>query len=439
MGGDYYGGRDVVTTTSKSGFSDESAGVIGIINALDKNLDPKRWKDENLTCESLHPIIFALDVTGSMGDWTKIIYDKLPMFYGQIIMQKYLEDPAISFCAIGDVMTDEAPLQVAEFGQGKGLDQVLSKLYLEGGGGGNKHESYDLAANFYLNHVDLCNSEIPFFFVTGDEAFWEEEKAEHIQKVFGHGIKEKSIETSQIWKKLMEKYNVFHVKKPFFDPKQDSKNEDQWSKALGKERILHIKTPKACIDVMLGAIAITSGTRDLNGYIADMKNRGQSEERIAEVTSALKLYADKLADGSIKSIRMVNAKSEDLVSSTSYNLSNSELKASEQEIFEIAELTEKLLNTELDEESKKMRAELKNLKFSKENKVLHEFLCPLTKLIMFDPVMTADGISFERKAIESWMDKHDFSPITGEKMGSKILLPNFALKQLIKDFYELNK
>ena len=32
-----------------------------------------------------HPIVFALDVTGSMGDWAKIIYDKLPMFYGQIM------------------------------------------------------------------------------------------------------------------------------------------------------------------------------------------------------------------------------------------------------------------------------------------------------------------------------------------------------------------
>jgi hypothetical protein len=41
------------------------------------------------------------------------------MFYGQIIMQNYLVDPAISFCAIGDVLTDKAPFQVTSFGQGK--------------------------------------------------------------------------------------------------------------------------------------------------------------------------------------------------------------------------------------------------------------------------------------------------------------------------------
>jgi hypothetical protein len=41
------------------------------------------------------------------------------MFYGQIMMKNYLKDPAISFCAVGDAICDEAPLQVTDFGQGK--------------------------------------------------------------------------------------------------------------------------------------------------------------------------------------------------------------------------------------------------------------------------------------------------------------------------------
>lgn len=44
------------------------------------------------------------------------------MFYGQIMMQNYLSDPSISFCAIGDATSDEAPLQVTDFGQGKEID-----------------------------------------------------------------------------------------------------------------------------------------------------------------------------------------------------------------------------------------------------------------------------------------------------------------------------
>eukprot|EP00349_Pseudokeronopsis_sp_Brazil_P002038 CAMPEP_0202962536 /NCGR_PEP_ID=MMETSP1396-20130829/6650_1 /ASSEMBLY_ACC=CAM_ASM_000872 /TAXON_ID= /ORGANISM="Pseudokeronopsis sp., Strain Brazil" /LENGTH=59 /DNA_ID=CAMNT_0049683199 /DNA_START=131 /DNA_END=310 /DNA_ORIENTATION=- len=59
-----------------------------------------------MTTEAENPIVVAIDVTGSMGNWSKIIYDKMPMFYGQIMMQGYLSDPALSICGIGDASTD---------------------------------------------------------------------------------------------------------------------------------------------------------------------------------------------------------------------------------------------------------------------------------------------------------------------------------------------
>lgn len=65
------------------------------------------------------------------------------------MQQSYLSDPALSFCAIGDSTCDQAPLQISDFGQGKEIDEKVSKIWLEGGGGGNEHESYELAAFFY--------------------------------------------------------------------------------------------------------------------------------------------------------------------------------------------------------------------------------------------------------------------------------------------------
>lgn len=72
MGGDYYD-RDVVTTTSTTGYSAQSAQVVGVVSKLHSSMDPKRWAEDNLQCDYRHPIVFALDVTGSMGDWTRVI------------------------------------------------------------------------------------------------------------------------------------------------------------------------------------------------------------------------------------------------------------------------------------------------------------------------------------------------------------------------------
>jgi hypothetical protein len=440
MGGDYYGGRDVVSTTSNTGFSAVAAEVIGLTKELHSSLDPKKWSEENLQSESRHPIVFALDVTGSMGDWSKIIYDKMPMFYGQILMQNYLSDPAISLCAIGDSHCDKVPLQVSEFGQGKGIDQLLSKLFLEGKGGGNKHESYDLAANFYSTQVDLVNAEIPFFFVTGDEGYWEEEKAEEINRVLGHGIKDAKINSKNLWKNLMKKFNVFHIKKPFKNISQDGVITKQWVDTLGEERILKITEAKACVDVMLGAIAITSGQRTLEEYISDMKNRGQSKERIAEVKKALNLYSAKIQKGIIHPIR--NKVTIDSHSNTNNNLQHIQEKNSEIKLEVSCELRNKFQNEilkDLDEEGKKFHDHLIYLLKTKENEVPKEFICPLTQQIMIDPVMTEEGISYERKAIEIWFENNSISPSTNVALGSNILLPNFALKQLIKDYSDANK
>ena len=73
MGGDFYE-REVVSSTSA--YSDESSKVVGVINHLHPSCDPKQYQDEYLKSGNRHPIVFALDVTGSMGDWSKIIYDK---------------------------------------------------------------------------------------------------------------------------------------------------------------------------------------------------------------------------------------------------------------------------------------------------------------------------------------------------------------------------
>jgi hypothetical protein len=53
----------------------------------------------------------------------------------------------------------------------------------------------------------------------------------------------------------------------------------QWAEVLPQSHILRIDDPRAIIDVMLGALAITGGGRTLDEYIADMRGREQLDLR----------------------------------------------------------------------------------------------------------------------------------------------------------------
>ena len=137
-------------------------------------------KGRFLVCENQSPIVVAMDVTRSRGNDSKIVYDKMPMLYGQIMMQGYVEDPAISFAAIGDASSgDRSPLQVCDFASGTDLDAWLTKIWLEEGGGGTGRESYELAAFFYARRTELSGGK-GFFFFTGDEGFYPEVAREQI-------------------------------------------------------------------------------------------------------------------------------------------------------------------------------------------------------------------------------------------------------------------
>lgn len=61
-----------------------------------------------------------------------------------------------------------------------------------------------------------------------------------------------------------------------------------------------------------------------------------------------------------------------------------------------------------------------------------EFLCPITRELMEDPVISADGYSYERASIESWLrGKSKTSPMTNLPLQTALLTPNRSLKMAI--------
>ena len=63
----------------------------------------------------------------------------------------------------------------------------------------------------------------------------------------------------------------------------------------------------------------------------------------------------------------------------------------------------------------------------------NEFICPITHDKLVDPVVAADGHTYEREAILQWITRGT-SPLTREAFEHSKLVPNHALKKRIEDY-----
>ncbi|XP_043716109.1 U-box domain-containing protein 35-like isoform X2 [Telopea speciosissima] len=62
------------------------------------------------------------------------------------------------------------------------------------------------------------------------------------------------------------------------------------------------------------------------------------------------------------------------------------------------------------------------------------FLCPIFQDVIHDPCVAADGYTYDRKAIESWLKDNDNSPMTNLPLANKNLIPNYSLLSAIMEW-----
>ncbi len=182
---------------------------------------------------------------------------------------------------------------------------------------------------------------------------------------------------------------------------------------VGPEYVLQLHNPKAVVDVMLGAIAVTSGARTLEKYIGDMIGRKQDKDRLEEVEHALLALCKKT--DSEKNIHENLKKAREMWQDLA--------KGSKQEATDIDALA----------------AQLDELRLIKPVDFPEEYICPITQRVMREPVFADDGHSYEKAAITMWLEKSDASPLTGETLESKKPKPNVSLKKGIETFHSKNK
>ncbi|KAF4368747.1 hypothetical protein G4B88_003620 [Cannabis sativa] len=79
--------------------------------------------------------------------------------------------------------------------------------------------------------------------------------------------------------------------------------------------------------------------------------------------------------------------------------------------------------------------ELEQLHVSEERLVPSFFLCPILQEIMHDPQVAADGFTYERDAIQGWLENgKETSPMTNLKLSHLHLIPNHAIRLAIQEW-----
>jgi len=61
-----------------------------------------------------------------------------------------------------------------------------------------------------------------------------------------------------------------------------------------------------------------------------------------------------------------------------------------------------------------------------------ELICPITKNIMYEPVIADDNITYEKKAIEQWIKINSISPITRQKISNNLKVDHIKVIKIIE-------
>lgn len=187
--------------------------------AIDPMFDPmhihlRESRDSQRNPEST-AIIIAFDETGSMGAIPEaFVRTGLATLVETILQHKPVPDPHIMIMGVGDAWCDDAPLQVTQFEADLRIAEQLKNIYLEGGGGGNAFESYNLPWYFAARRTALdCfdkRGKRGYLFTVGDEPPPPVLLARHVQRVFGDSV-QSDMASADVLAMASRMYEVFHV------------------------------------------------------------------------------------------------------------------------------------------------------------------------------------------------------------------------------------
>jgi hypothetical protein len=218
---------------------------------------------------------------------------------GLLTRKGYLEHPQILIGAIGDATCDAAPLQVGQFESGIEIEEDLGKLFLEGGGGGQVTESYELAMYFMARHTAVdCQakrSKRGYLFVIGDEMPYTRVKRREVAAIIGEHL-QADIPVEEIIAEVQRTYDLYYVLPKMTQHWSNPTVHQRWLELLG-QNVLRLENPAGICELIASTIGIAEDKADLDDVTDELKEAGADRSVVRAVTRALGPMADEHASG----------------------------------------------------------------------------------------------------------------------------------------------
>jgi hypothetical protein len=222
-----------------------------------------------------------------MGTWPAVMFGKLP--YLRHELKHYLgEDAKLVMAAVGDAYSDNYPLQIKKpadtFEEAK---EALEGLVIEGNGGGQIKESYELAAAYFASVPKVARSVRPILVFIADEQPYEKVNADQLRAL---GVTDAETQsTADVFATLNSMYEVFLIHKPYSNSDSiTSSVRNAWRALLPDEHVIPLSAPERVVDVMFGILAAATGKVD--AFKKELKDRQTSEQVTTVLTALSSLY-----------------------------------------------------------------------------------------------------------------------------------------------------
>ena len=247
------------------------------------------------------PVAVWTDVTGSMATVPRLIFNDLPTLFGLLQRKGYLEHPHVLFAAVGDWTCDRAPIQVGQFEGGNEVENDLSKFWLEGGGGGQATESYELLL-WFMAHRTVTDAwkkrgEKGFLFVIGDEMAYPKADARAVQDLFGVTL-EADVPLRDVLAAAQEKWEIYYIMPSGASHSGERRILDFWRDLLGQNVIELADLSALCSTIAL-TVGLAAGATDLDSGLDDLADAGVSDTDRAVVGRALATVGSAAAPGAV--------------------------------------------------------------------------------------------------------------------------------------------